>query len=210
MSRIKTGHFTPDGSTDIAIPIGFVPHWLRIDEVGNATNTNTIVWYKDQENDVTGDQAGSYLTGSTGEVTQLSDDAGVAAYSTKSEYPTVTSYTVAVSTAATARSATAPGTYVKPSSGNAQDRGSIYECVTAGTGSAEPTWPSEDGEQVTDGSTVFEKVNVSKKAIGYEGVLLDAAVMTDGQEMYYIAILADEDVDHGDTDGWSSGVDQNA
>jgi len=209
MNKIRTGHFTPDGSTDIAIPIGFVPDWIRLDEVGNATNTNTIVWYKDQENDVTGDQAGSYLTGSSGIVTQLGDGAGVAAYTSKSQSPTVSSYTTTLSTAATAKTATAPGTYLKPSVGNAQDRGSIYECVTAGSSSAEPTWPSTDGEQVTDGTVVFEKVNVSKETIGYEGVLLDAAVMTDGQEMYYIAILSDE-VDHGDTDGWTSGVDQNA
>ena len=211
MNKIKVGRFTPDGSTDIAVPVGYVPDYIRFEEVGNATNTNVITWFKMQESDVTGDQAGSYYTGSDGIVTQLGDGAGVAAYNSDAQGPTITTWTTAVSTAATAATATAPGTYVKPSVASTSDRGSIYECVTAGTGGAtEPTWPDSDGEQVTDGSTVWEKVNVSKETYGYEGVLLDAAVMTDGQKMYYIAYQADQSVDHGDTDGWTSGVDPDA
>lgn len=207
---IKTGRFIPDGSTDIALPIGFIPDYLRIEEVGNAT-PNFITWFKMQENDVTGDQAGTYVTGSTGATSKLGDGAGIAAYDTSSEAPTVTPWTKAVGDAATARTATAPGTYVKPSISSDADRGSIFECVTAGTSSAtEPVWPASDNEQITDGSTVWEKVNVTKQRIGYQGVLVDAALMTDGQNMYYIAYLADQTVDHGDTDGWTSGVDQNA
>ena len=209
MSRIKVGQFTPDGSTDIALPIGFVPDYLHIIEVGNST-PNEVMWFKKQESDVTGQIAGTYVTGSTGATSNLADAGGITAYSSKSQAPTVSSYTTTVSSAATARTATAPGSYVKPSSGNAQDRGSIYECLTAGTGTAEPTWPSVDGEQVLDNDVLYEKVNVSKQTIGYEGVLIDAAIMTNGQEMYYAAFLADESVDHGDTDGWSSGVDPNA
>jgi hypothetical protein len=211
MNKIKVGQFTPDGSTDIALPLGFIPDYIRLEEVGEATNPNFVTWFRAQESDATGDQAGQYLTGSTGVVTKLADGAGIAAYSTSSESPTVTTWTTAVSTAATARTATAAGTYVKPSVASSSDRGSIYECVTAGTGGAsEPTWPDADGEQVTDGSTVWEKVNVSKQRIGYEGVLIDAAILTDSEEMYYIAYQADQSVDHGDTDGWVSGVDPNA
>ena len=211
MNSIKTGRFTPDGSTDIALPIGFVPDYIRLEEVGEATNPNFITWFKMQEADATGDQAGQYLTGSSGVVTKLGDGAGIAAYSTGAEAPTITTWTEAVSTAATARTATANGTYVKPSVASSSDRGSIYECVTAGTGgSTEPTWPDADGEQVTDGSTVWEKVNASKERIGYEGVLVDAAILTDSEEMYYIAFCADQSINHGDTDGWTSGVDPNA
>ncbi len=212
-NKIKVGHFTPDGSTDIALPIGFIPDWIRFEEVGEATSPNIITWFRAQESDATGDQAGQYLTGTTGVVTKLGDGAGIAAYTglTSLQSPTVTTWTEAVSTAATARTATAAGTYVKPSVASTSDRGSIYECVTAGTGgSTEPTWPDSDGEQVTDGSTVWEKVNVSKERIGYQGVLVDAAILTDSEEMYYVALQADQSVDHGDTDGWTSGVDPNA
>ena len=208
---IKTGRFTPDGSTDIAVPIGFIPDYIRLEEVGEATNPNFITWFKMQEDDATGDQAGQYLTGSSGVVTKLGDGAGIAAYDTASEAPTITTWTEAVSTAATARTATANGTYVKCSVASDSDRGSIFECVTAGTGgSTEPTWPDADNEQVTDGSVVWEKVNVSNERIGYQGVLIDAAILTDSEEMYYIAFRSDQSVNHGDTDGWTSGVDQNA
>lgn len=208
---IKTGRFTPDGSTDIAVPIGFIPDYIRFEEVGEATNPNVITWFKMQEDDATGDQAGQYLTGSTGVITKLGDGAGIAAYNAGSDGPTVTTWTKAVGDAATARAGGAAGTYVKPSVASDADRGSIFECVTAGTSSAtEPVWPDADGEQIVDGTTVWEKVNVSKQRIGYQGVLVDAAILTDSEEMYYIAYLADQSVNHGDTDGWTSGVDQNA
>ena len=208
---IKTGRFTPDGSTDIAVPIGFIPDYIRFEEVGEATNPNVITWFKMQEDDATGDQAGQYLTGSSGVITKLGDGAGIAAFDTSSEAPTVTTWTKAVGDAATARTATANGTYVKPSVASDADRGSIFECVTAGTSSAtEPIWPAADSEQITDGTTVWEKVNVAKQRIGYQGVLIDAAILTDSEEMYYIAYQADQSVNHGDTDGWTSGVDQDA
>jgi hypothetical protein len=211
MNKIKTGRFTPDGSTDIAVPIGFIPDYIRFEEVGEATSPNVITWFRMQESDATGDQAGQYITGTTGVITKLADGAGVAAYSTGAEAPTVTTWTKAVGDAATARTATAAGTYVKPSVASDADRGSIFECVTAGTSDAtEPIWPDADGEQITDGSTVWEKVNVSKQRGGYQGVLIDAAILTDGEEMYYIAYQANQSVNHGDTDGWNSGVDPNA
>ena len=98
-----------------------------------------------------------------------------------------------------------------PSVSNAQDRGSIYESVTStGAVVTEPVWPSADGEQVTDdGSNVWEKVNVSKQRAGYQGVVIAAALMTNGREMYYVA-LAGDSVDHGDVDGWASGIDPDA
>ena len=110
-----------------------------------------------------------------------------------------------------AADAASAGAYFKPSVASDADRGSIFELTSAGTGGAtEPTWPDADGETVTDSTNVFTKVNVSKVRIGYQGVLIDAAILTDSEEMYYIAYQADQAVNHGDTDGWTSGVDQNA
>lgn len=210
-NQIKVGRFTPDGSTDIALPLGFIPDYIRFEEVGEATSPNIITWFRAQEADATGDRAGQYLTGTSGVVTKLSDDAGIKAYDTGSQAPTIQEWTQTRATNATARTATAPGTYIKPTVSSEADRGSIFECVTAATGgSTEPTWPDADGENVTDGTVVWKKVNVSKKRIGYQGVLIDAAIMTDSEEMYYIAYQADQSVNHGDTDGWSSGVDPDA
>ncbi|KKL50078.1 hypothetical protein LCGC14_2309070, partial [marine sediment metagenome] len=33
---------------------------------------------------------------------------------------------------------------------------------------------------------------------------------TNGQEVYYLALQADQVVDHGDVDGWTSGIDPDA
>lgn len=210
-NQIKVGRFTPDGSTDIALPIGFIPDYVRLEEVGEATSPNLITWFRAQEADVTGDRGGQFLTGTTGVVTKLGDDVGIKAFNSASQFPTIEEWTEARSTAASARTATAPGTYIKPTVSSAADRGSIFECVTAGTGaSSEPTWPDADGENVTDGSTVWKKVNVSKQRIGYQGILIANEIMTDSEEMYYIAFQADQSVNHGDTDGWTSGVDQDA
>ncbi|MHC4322709.1 MAG: hypothetical protein ACYSUX_00385 [Planctomycetota bacterium] len=207
-NQIKVGHFEPDGGL-INLPIGFIPDFFFLAEVG-ATNPILYYWWRLQEQDeASGSQEG--IIDTAGTKTLAADAGGITAYETGSQIPTVEEWTQARSSAATARTATAAGTYIKPTVSNDQDRGSIYECVTAGTGAAtEPTWPSADGEQVTDGTTVWEKVNVSKQRAGYQGVVIAAALMTNGQEMYYKAEQADQAVDHGDVDGWASGVDPDA
>ncbi len=113
-NQIKVGRFTPDGSTDIALPLGFIPDYIRFEEVGEATSPNIITWFRAQEADATGDRAGQYLTGTSGVVTKLSDDAGIKAYDTGSQAPTIQEWTQTRATNATARTATAPGTYIKP------------------------------------------------------------------------------------------------
>ena len=209
-NQIKTGNFLADGSL-INLPIGFIPDYFQMHDVGEGTNPNMVQWFRRQQvNSATGEQEGMLTTGTSGAVTLLADDGGITAFETGSQIPTVTTWTKAVGDAATARSATAAGTYVKPSVANKADRGSIFECVTAGTSAAtEPTWPDADGEQVLDGTTVWEKVNVSKQRAGYQGVVIAGALMTDGREMYYLA-LSGASVDHGDVDGWTDGVDPNA
>ena len=211
-NQIKVGRFTPDGSTDIALPIGFIPDYIRFEEVGEATSPNVITWFRAQEADATGDRAGQYLTGTSGIITKLADAAGIAAYDTGSQAPTIQEWTQTRATNATARTATAAGTYIKPTVSSAGDRGSIFECVTAATGGAtEPTWPVVDGENVTDGTVVWKKVNVSLQRGGYQGVVIAAAVAaTNGTDMFYLAVGADQSVDHGDVDGWTDGIDPDA
>ena len=208
--NIKVGHFEADGGL-INLPVGFIPDIFDMDEVGT-TNPDHVRWYRLQEQDeASGSQEGMITNGADGVITKLSDDGGITAFNAGSEAPTVTTWTTAVATAATARTATAAGTYVKPSVASVADRGSIFECVTAGTGgAAEPTWPDADGGQVTDNSVVWEKVNVSKQRSGYQGVIIAAALSTNGQEWYYEAKQAAQAVDHGDVDGWTDGTDPNA
>ena len=208
--NIKVGHFEADGGL-INLPIGFIPDYFKLVEVG-VTNPNFYEWFRLQEQDeASNSQEGSILTGSTGVTTQSVDGAGIIAFNAGSEGPTVTEWTEAVATAATARTATAAGTYVKATVANSADRGSIFECVTAGTGgSTEPTWPNADGGQVTDNSVVWEKVNVDKQRTGYEGVVISATIQTNGREYYYLALQAVQAVDHGDVDGWTDGSDPNA
>jgi len=206
---IKVGQFVQDGGL-VNLPLGFIPDYIELAN-RDLTNTVFIKWWRLMEtDDISGSQEGISID-IAGVPTDLADAGGITAYDTGAQSPTVTTWTTAVSTAATARTATAAGTYVKPSVASASDRGSIYECVTAGTGAAtEPTWPDSDGEQVTDGSTVFEKVNVSKQRTGYQGVVIAAAVQTNGQLMYYTALLADQSIVHGDVDGWTDGIDPDA
>ena len=205
---IKVGQFLQDGGL-INLPIGFVPDHLELAN-RDLTNTVFIEWWKLMEtNDISGSQEGISIT--EGTTADLADAGGVIAYDTGTQTPTVTTWTKAVGDAATARTATKAGTYVKPSVASEGDRGSVFECVTAGTSdSTEPTWPVVDGENVTDGTTVWKKVNVSLQRGGYQGVVIAAAVQTDGQLMYYKAVLADQAVVHGDVDGWVSGIDPDA
>jgi len=208
-TQIKVGHWEADGGL-VNIPLGFVPNHIRIVQFDSNTNIMVYEWFKAQEsNEASGSQEGiSYAEGVTA---NLADAGGITAYNTGTEGPTVTSWTTSVSTAATAKTATAPGTYVKPAvstSLNAADRSAIFECVTAGTGSAtEPTWATvEIGGQILDGSTVWERVNTPTGREGYQGVVVAAGIQTDGDECYYVATLSHDDVDHGDVNGWTSGI----
>lgn len=208
-NQIKVGQFIQDGGL-VNLPLGFVPDYI---EFANRDLTNTVFtkWWKLMEtNDISGSQEGIAIADGGG-TTDLADAGGITAYDTGTQTPTIEEWTEARSTAATARTATAPGTYIKPTVSSSADRGSVFECVTAGTGdSAEPTWPDADGENVTDGTTVWKKVNVSLQRGGYQGVVIAAAIQTDGQLMYYFALMADQAVVHGDVDGWTDGVDPDA
>lgn len=214
MNQIKVGHFEQDGGL-INLPLGFIPDYIRLVDFHTDTNIDIYEWWRRMEQDQgTGKQEGfSILEGVTA---NLADAGGITAYNTGAQSPA--SGTGAgqlaqwvASTSYTARTATAAGSYVKPTVASATDRGAVFECVTGGTsGSTEPTWPDAVGGQVLDSTPVWERVDLSLQRGGYQGVVIAAALMVDGQEMYYLALQANQVVDHGDVDGWGSGIDPDA
>jgi hypothetical protein len=111
------------------------------------------------------------------------------------------------STSYTARTTTAEGSFCRPTNSSTTDRDAIFECTTGGTsGSTEPTWPDAIGGTVLDSTPIWERVNKVFGRSGYQGLQIEDNIQTDGQEMYYLAIQADESIDHGDVTGWASGV----
>ena len=212
--QMKVGHFEPDGAI-VYLPIGFVPDLFLLVEVG-ATNPMIYIWFERQEDDeASGSQEGVQINGADGVVTLLGDAAGIIAYDAAANAPTIEEWTQARGNAATARTSTAAGTLIKGTvasgvigDGSPVDRSAIFECVTAGTSAAtEPVWPEEVGAQVVDSSVVWELVvDQPLKRVGYQGVTISATPQTNGQEMYYAAFEADRSKDHGDVDGWPSGV----
>lgn len=209
---IKTGHFEQDGAI-LYVPCGFVPSYLLFVDFHTSTNIVLYHWWSSMEADLgTGLQEGFSVT--EGVTARLADDGGFTAYNTGTEGPTITEWSSAVSTAATARSGQTPGTFVKPTTsgtidtGETADRSLIFECITAGTSSGtEPVWNPQVGGTTTDGSTVFETVVEPTLRRGYKGFTVAAALMTDGQEAFWLAMLADEDRgDMGDAADWASGI----
>ena len=208
MPQIVTAHWTQDGSV-VYIPFCFIPDWVRLVDFHTDTNIIFYEWYAMMETDqASGKQEGISIT--EGVTANLADSSGITAYDGEAAAPTVTTWTSSVSTAATARSATADGTFVKPATTSKGDKSAIFECVTAGTSSGtEPDWDDDApgiGDQLTDGTTVFERVNEPLARKGYEGICVAAALQTNGQEMYGIAVQADRSMDPGDVDGWTDGV----
>lgn len=225
---IRVGHFLGDGE-DIFLPLGFIPDYFRMADI-DSTTTNAAValteWFERMEDDeASGSREGWTLGLSTlGYVTLHSDDQGISAYDTGSEQPAagtgagqLQQWTAA--TAMTARTATAAGSYGRPTvgalddTGGVADRDAIFEVVATSGDNAthattEPTWPSAIGGQVVDDVVTWEKVNTPTFRGGYQGVAIRAEIQTNTHEYYYLAIRAHDSVDHGDVDGWASGVDQ--
>lgn len=219
MSRIKVGHFEPDGAL-INLPLGFIPDYFTMHALGggDAAVVQTI-WFRAQESDeASGEQEG--FTNTEGTTDVLADAGGITAYDTGTQGPAIGIWEASNTTVdekdgttitVVARTATAPGTYIFPTTSSSTDRDAIFECITAGTtGATEPTWPDSIGENVTDNSMVWRRVDRSLERLGYQGVVIAAALMTNGQEMYYLAMQADQSIDHGDVDGWTDGIDPDA
>ena len=207
MSQIKIGKFTSDGGL-VYLPIGFEPNWVEVVARG-ASSTNALVYKWNSLLAELSTVIDGWAFAAAGTNAEIASASGISTYDSASEGPTISTWTQTVGSAATARSATAHGTYVRPSTSSSTDRSAIFECVTDGDSAAtEPTWPAAVGEQVTDGTTVWERVNVATKRVGYKGIKLAASMtgLADSNEGYYIAIEGDDVVDHGDVDGWTGGI----
>ena len=218
-NRIKVGHYEADNDL-INLHLGFIPDVFDMDEVATS-QPDHIRWYRQQEiAEADAAQGGMRTDGNSGQISKLSASNGIIAYDTSSQIPPIgiwegSSGTIdtrdGVTLTVAARTSTAPGTYVNPTVGSSTDRQAVFECVTLGTtASSEPTWPDSIGENVTDGSMVCKRVDVSLQRGGYQGVVISANLNTNGQEWQYEAKQADQSIDHGDVEGWTSGIDPNA
>ena len=217
MGRIVTGHYEPNGAI-IYVPVGFIPDFLYAEEYG-ASDVLKYVWFGNEEENA--ETTDGIVEDTDGTNSKLTAAAGITGYDTGTQgpYGDVSAAAqiadwVASTASWQARSATTHGDYVHATAtgvddlGLLVDRSAIFECVTAGTsGATEPIWPSAIGGQVLDSTPVWEKVtDVATFQGGYKGFTIAATLMTDGQEWYYLALMADEVIDHGDQANWPGGV----
>lgn len=212
--NIITGHFEADGAL-INLPLGFIPDYYKMWDINGSSSVAYEWWYDMELDGAAAIVEGLSITIAAGAsaIGDLADGEGISAYSTRTDSPTITTWTTAVGTAATARTSTAAGTFVKPTgdvndiNGNPADTGAIFECVTAGTsGSTEPSWNVDKDGYTTDGTTVWQLVVEATRIDGYQGVTIAAALMTDGQECYYLGLQSNTSKDQGDVASWTSGI----
>lgn len=215
MSQQVLRHFESDGLAAI-IDLGFVPNLAKV-HLDDGTNVDIITWFQRMFDDQ--ETYGTIMTGTSGITTVAGTAAtGISAFDStllRQMLPApngdglqggtlAAAYTVARSTAATARSTTALGTVLKPSVNDVAAKiGLVYECLTAGTGSAEPTWPTVVGDTVLDNDVLYIARESNLQDIGVKGIQIGADVINndDGNNVYVEAYLADADptfVDAGD------------
>lgn len=208
MNQIIVGHFEPDGGA-IYLPLGFVPDFFLLQEVGVTNPTIYTMWPSLAAEMPSGAEEGTKVNGADGVITQVTTGGGITAYDSASQGPSISQWVA--DTATTARSGASHGDYVKPTTASATDRDAVFEAIaTSGDtkthAATEPTWPAGVGDTVVDDAVTWQRVNVPLKRIGYQGVGISATPQTDGQEMFYVAIQADDAIDHGDVTSWASGV----
>lgn len=212
-NNIVTGHFEPDG-TIIYVPVGFVPDFLFLAEYGT-TNPLLYYWWGQEMEDAESTEG---IIDTAGTKTLAASGGGFAAYDTGTQAPqTLGAITAdwAASTAYTARTNAKRGDFVRGTltstdkNGLPVDRSVLFECTVSGTtDSTEPTWPADIGDDTaSDNGVYWRKVTDEPTYLGgYKGFSVATALMTNGQEMYYTALMADTVVDHQDVDGWQGGI----
>jgi len=210
MSIIVIGHWTPDGE-DVYIPCGFVPDFLFGVNYGNATEL-FYYWFGAEEE---AHETTAGIVDSAGAKTKLVEAAGFNGYNTGVQGPYGINATPAQIAIWVKETTYAVGDYAVATSagvdehGLSVDQSQLFQVQSGAgdSGSTEPVWPSAIGETVLDSTPVWVKVtNVATKRGGYQGFLVCDDIQTDSEEWYYMAIKADEVIDHGDVDGWGGGV----
>lgn len=216
MNQIVVGHFEPDGSL-IYLPIGFKPDYFELCEAG-ATAPLLHRWWGRMEQDGPSAAMDGIQDDADGTLSPMATGEGFAAYGAEQATPiiyawsasgtTMTERDGAGTTTIAARTAGAHGTYICPTTDSDTEREAIFECVTASgnTAATEPAWPAEIGGKVADTNNVWERVNVAEGRGGYDGIRISADLMTNSEECYYLAIQADNVIDHGDVAGWTGGI----
>lgn len=206
-NQIVMGHFEGDNAL-IYLPIGFKPDYFAAVVMSSTSPLRYEWWGRMEDEEATALSEGITvdILGVPTYLNASSNSGGIAAYDSESGGPTITRWSSGATVVA--KTATAHGSYIKPSASSAMDKEAVFEVLANTTlHTSEPTWPSAIGERVTDGaSVVLERVNVATTRVGYQGVRIAATLVPDGEECYYTAIQADKVIDHGDVDGWSSGV----
>jgi len=211
---MKVSHtFIADGNAMI-IGLGFIPDEVHAIAALGGTELRYDFYRVLADNAVSGqygikDDGAGVLTPSTAAADGFATyDSAINGVMIESPKPGIGEVEAAVSdwsnTSATARTATAIGTIVRPTTHN----GYIYECTTSGTGNAtEPTWPTVPGQTVTEasGSIVWtcrtEKVSRS----GTKGITIGATISTDSDVWVLIAESHDKMSDKGDTGDIAAG-----
>lgn len=206
----QSGGLEADGAI-IHVNVGFVPDRVGLTDFNTSTNIIEYEWWRIMEDEMlTGLQEGYSKT--EGVTARLADAAGIVAYNTAVDAPTIVEY--ADASTPTARTSTTPGTYVRPSTtgltidGLTADREMIFEnVVSTGAVVTEPAWPvSVGGQVVDDGVNTWELVVTPKERRGYQGFTISATIQTDGRFYFYDAFKADKRIYWGDVVSWPDGI----
>ncbi len=202
--KMNTGSFIADGN-EVQVDVGFVPDLVIAIEGQEESTPQFHYWLRERIDSASGDaQFGILDSGGTKSkhAAAINGFAPLDEATNKIKLPAPSGngeavadppnpYTVARSTAATARSTTALGTVLKPSLG--KETGYVYECTTAGTGSAEPSvWPTVPGETITDGTVTYITREEKVFQGNVKGFTLGATGQTDSDEWTWIAFGADK------------------
>lgn len=203
----RSGTFIADGGA-INVDLGFIPDYVKLFSALGGTVLG-LEWYR-----VLADAgaAGQYgiAYANLGGLSVAGDGAnGIIPYDeskndlvmVESPKPGVGKIKVPVadwtlSTAVTGRTATAPGTVVRPTTHN----GRVYECTTGGTtGATEPTsWPTTPGATVTDNTAVWTCREEETVRGGGKGFTVGATISLASDVWVFKAETHDKMLDHGD------------